>query len=79
MTPTRRSWRDTPACGFALYSWFAPGPPELTVGAGVTGKHRRFRMKKVLGLFGLVALIAAAVAFFRRSGDDDDFLDEELE
>jgi hypothetical protein len=36
-------------------------------------------MKKVLGLFGLVALVAAAFAFFRRSGDDDDFLDEELD
>jgi hypothetical protein len=35
-------------------------------------------MKKVFGLFGLVALVAAALTFFRRKGDDEEFLDEEL-
>ena len=36
-------------------------------------------MKKVLGLFGLLGAIGAAVMYFRRRGDDDEFLDEELE
>lgn len=36
-------------------------------------------MKKVLGLFGLLGAIGAAIVFFRRKRDDDEFLDEELE
>jgi LPXTG-motif cell wall-anchored protein len=36
-------------------------------------------MKKWLGLFGLLGAIGAAVMFFRRQRDDDEFLDEELE
>jgi hypothetical protein len=36
-------------------------------------------MKKVLGLFGLLGAIGAAVMFMRRKRDDDEFLDEELE
>lgn len=36
-------------------------------------------MKKVLGLFGLIGVITAAVMFFRRRNDEDEFLDEELE
>jgi hypothetical protein len=36
-------------------------------------------MKKKLGVMGLLAAIAAAVMFWRRKGDDDEFLDEELE
>ncbi len=36
-------------------------------------------MKKVLGLFALVGAAVAALTFWRRKGDDDEFLDEELE
>lgn len=36
-------------------------------------------MKKMLGLFGLIGAILAAVMFLRRNQDDDEFLDEELE
>jgi LPXTG cell wall anchor motif len=36
-------------------------------------------MKKILGLFGLIGAIGAAVMFFRKKRDDDEFLDEELE
>lgn len=45
------------------------------------GEHERggFPMKKVLGLFGLLGAIGAAVMYFRRNKDDDEFLDEELE
>lgn len=35
-------------------------------------------MKKILSLLGIVAIIGALVAFFRREEDDDEFLDEEL-
>ena len=38
-----------------------------------------FPVKKVLGLFGLIGAIGAAVMFFRRKKDEDEFLDEELE
>lgn len=36
-------------------------------------------MKKVLALFALAGAALAALAFWRRKGDDDEFLDEELE
>ena len=36
-------------------------------------------MKKKLGVMGLLAAVAAAVMFWRRKGEDDEFLDEELE
>ena len=36
-------------------------------------------MKKILGLFGLVAAAGAALAFWRNRKSDDEFLDEELE
>jgi LPXTG-motif cell wall-anchored protein len=36
-------------------------------------------MKKKLGLLGLIAAIGAALMFWRRNKDDDEFLDEELE
>ncbi len=36
-------------------------------------------MKKWLGLFGLLGAIAAAIMFWRRQQDDDEFLDEELD
>jgi hypothetical protein len=36
-------------------------------------------VKKVLGLFGLVAAAVAVLAFWRRDRDDDEFLDEELD
>ena len=36
-------------------------------------------MKKVLGLFALVGAACAALMFWRRRKDDDEFLDEELE
>lgn len=35
-------------------------------------------MKKLLGILGVLAVIGALVAFFRRESDDDEFLDEEL-
>ena len=40
---------------------------------------REATMKKKLGLMGLLATIAAAIMFWRRKNDDDEFLDEELE
>lgn len=52
---------------------------------GAGRRKRRHRavedpeMKKWLGLFGLLGAIGAAVMFFRRQRDDDEFLDEELE
>ena len=36
-------------------------------------------MKKKLGVMGLLAAVAAALMFWRRNKDDDEFLDEELE
>jgi hypothetical protein len=36
-------------------------------------------MKKVLGIFALMAAAAGALMFWRRRRDDDEFLDEELE
>lgn len=36
-------------------------------------------MKKVFGLFGLVAVVGGFLMFWRRGGDDDAFLDEELD
>lgn len=36
-------------------------------------------MKKILGLFGLLAAAGAALMFWRNRKSDDDFLDEELE
>jgi hypothetical protein len=36
-------------------------------------------MKKILGILGVLAIIGALVAFFRREADDDEFLDEELQ
>lgn len=36
-------------------------------------------MKKILGLVGILAIVGAVVAFFRREADDDEFLDEELQ
>lgn len=36
-------------------------------------------MKKVLGIFAILGAVAAAVMFWRRRQDDDEFLDEELE
>lgn len=47
-----------------------PATPDL----GLEG-----RMKKMLGLVALLGAIAAAVMFWRRNQDDDEFLDEELE
>ena len=37
------------------------------------------RMKKVLGIFALMAAAVGALMFWRRRRDDDEFLDEELE
>lgn len=36
-------------------------------------------MKKFLGIFALLGALAGAVMFWRRSQDDDEFLDEELD
>lgn len=36
-------------------------------------------MKKFLGIFALLGGLAAAVMFWRRRQEDDEFLDEELE
>ncbi len=36
-------------------------------------------MKKFLGLLALVGAAVAALMFWRRSKDEDEFLDEELE
>ena len=36
-------------------------------------------MKKVLGVFALIAALGGALMFWRRHQDDDEFLDEELE
>lgn len=36
-------------------------------------------MKKVLGIFALLAALVGALMFWRRRQDDDEFLDEELE
>jgi hypothetical protein len=36
-------------------------------------------LKKLFGLFAMLGAIAAAVMFWRRRKDDDEFLDEELE
>jgi hypothetical protein len=36
-------------------------------------------VKKFLGVFAILGAAAAALMFWRRKGDDDEFLDEELE
>lgn len=36
-------------------------------------------MKKVLGVFALLAALGGALMFWRRRQDNDEFLDEELE
>ena len=36
-------------------------------------------MKKVLGVFALLAALGGTLMFWRRRQDDDEFLDEELE
>jgi len=36
-------------------------------------------VKKFLGIFALFGALVGAVMFWRRRGDDDEFLDEELE
>jgi len=36
-------------------------------------------MKKFLGILAVLAAIAGALMFWRRSQDDDEFLDEELQ
>lgn len=36
-------------------------------------------MKKVLGVFAILGAVAAALMFWRRRKDDEEFLDEELE
>jgi hypothetical protein len=36
-------------------------------------------VKKVLGLLGIIAVVGAIMSLMRRGGDDDEFLDEELE
>jgi len=36
-------------------------------------------VKKLLGLFGLVAVLGGFLMFWRRNQDDDAFLDEELD
>lgn len=36
-------------------------------------------MKKFLGIFALIGAVVGALMFWRRSQDDDEFLDEELE
>lgn len=44
-----------------------------------TGSDWRSPVKKVLGLFGLLAAAGAVLMFWRRNRDDDEFLDEELD
>lgn len=39
----------------------------------------RLLVKKFLGIFALLGGLAAAVMFWRRRQEDDEFLDEELE
>ena len=58
--------------GTALYSNSARDPSHCW-------PCREDSMKKWLGLFGLLGAIAAAVMFWRRQQDDDEFLDEELD
>lgn len=58
-----------------LYSGF-PAGPRLSA-PGRPGKEKT--LKKFLGLFAVLGAIAAAVMFWRRNQDDDEFLDEELE
>ncbi len=36
-------------------------------------------MKKLVGLFGLIALVGGFLMFWRQGQDDDAFLDEELD
>jgi LPXTG-motif cell wall-anchored protein len=36
-------------------------------------------VKRILGLFGLLAAIGSVFYFFRKKKDDDEFLDEELD
>lgn len=36
-------------------------------------------MKKLLGIFAVAGAAIAAIMFWRRNQDDDEFLDEELE
>lgn len=57
---------DGPGKGAANRSYRAEPIEEATV-------------KKKLSVMGLLAALAAAVMFWRRKGDDDEFLDEELE
>jgi uncharacterized Tic20 family protein len=36
-------------------------------------------MKRFLGIFAILGALVGAVVFWRRSQDDDEFLDEELD
>jgi len=36
-------------------------------------------LKRLFGIFAVLGAVAAAVMFWRRSMDEDEFLDEELE
>lgn len=42
------------------------------------GREEDGSMKKLLGIFALIAAAAGALMFWRRQQDDDEFLDEEL-
>jgi hypothetical protein len=47
--------------------------------ASGNGAAREIAVKKLLGIFALFGAVAAAVMFWRRRKDDDEFLDEELQ
>lgn len=42
------------------------------------GREEDVSMKKLFGIFALIAAAAGALMFWRRQQDDDEFLDEEL-
>ncbi|GMV85526.1 MAG: hypothetical protein AMXMBFR80_13810 [Dehalococcoidia bacterium] len=47
--------------------------------SGRTGNWRSPIMKRFLGIFAILGALVGAVVFWRRSQDDDEFLDEELD
>jgi hypothetical protein len=52
----------------------------LCAGPDAGRRDRRERpVKKILGLFAIIAAIGGGLMFWRRRKSDDEFLDEELE